>query len=126
MIAGHDIVFPAAGDAAGLEACARIVARKWRHARFEDAETGEKYFRLEDIPFGNVRDLLVYANPEAEAAWDADSPDSAENSMLYLIARPEDLTVVVDNPNTTEMHSILGAIRGLLRPYILRTCESVA
>ncbi len=115
MIEGNDIVFPAVGDAASLEACARIVRRRWPDARFEDAITGDKYQHLHEIPFGKVRELLVYPTADAEAAWDADSPDSAENSMLYLIVRPEDLTVVLDNPDTAEMQSILNAIRTLLK-----------
>lgn len=114
MIEGTDIVFPAVGDACSLEACARLVRRRWPNARFEDAITGDKYQQLGEIPFGKVRELLAYPNADAEAAWDADSPDSAENSMLYLIVRPEDLTVVLDNPETAEMRSILDAIRVLL------------
>ena len=111
MIEGHDFVFPAIGDSAALEACARIVGRHWLDIRFEDAITGDKYERLCDIPFERVRELLAYPSAEAEAAWDADRPDSPENSMLYLIVRPEDITVVVDNPDTVEMRSILNAIR---------------
>jgi hypothetical protein len=115
VIGGNDIVFPAVGDPASLEACARIVGRHWPNIRFEDAITGDKYQRLGDIPFGRVRELLAYPNADAEAAWDADSPDSAKNSMLYLIVRPEDLTVVLDDPSTAEMQSILNAIRTLLK-----------
>jgi hypothetical protein len=126
MIGGNDIVFPAVGDAAALEACARIVRRRWRNVRFEDAITGVKYQRLSDIPFGKVWELLAYPNADAEAAWDADSPDSLENSMLYLIARPEDITVVIDNPDTAEMRSILDAIRDLLWTDILNTYKRAA
>jgi hypothetical protein len=126
MIGGNDVVFPAVGDAASLEACARIVGRRWPHVRFEDALTGDKYQHLGEIPFGKIRELLAYPTADAEAAWDADSPDSAENSMLYLIVRPEDLTVVVDNPHTAEMRSILGAIRDLLWTDILFTYARAA
>ena len=114
MIGGNDIVFPAVGDSAALGACARIVERHWPDIRFEDAITGDKYQRLGDIPLGRVRELLAYPNAGAEAAWDADSPDSPENSMLYLIVRAEDITVVIDNPHTSEMKSILNAIHNWL------------
>ncbi len=50
MIGGNDIVIPAVGDSAALEACLRIVQRHWPHARFEDAITGDKYSRYGDIP----------------------------------------------------------------------------
>ncbi len=119
MIGGNDIVFPAVGDSASLEACARIVNRRWPEARFEDAVTGDKYQHLGDIPFGKVRELLAYPNAAAEAAWDADSAVSGENSMICLIVRPEDLTLVLDNPQTAEMQSILGAIHDLLWTDIL-------
>ncbi len=67
MIGGNDIVFPAVGDSAALEACARIVGRCWPDVRFEDAITGDKYRRFGDIPFGKVRELLAYLSAEAEA-----------------------------------------------------------
>ncbi|MEO6812230.1 MAG: hypothetical protein ABI353_24240 [Isosphaeraceae bacterium] len=114
MIGGSDIVFPAVGGPAALNACARIIQRLWPHARFENAVTGEKYAQLIDIPFVELTELLAYPNSEAEAAWDADSSESPENSMLYIIVRDEDVTVVLDNPETAEMRSILEAIRGLL------------
>jgi len=126
VIGGNDVVFPAVGDSAVLEACARIVGRHWPDIRFEDAITGDKYQRLGDIPLGRVRELLAYPNADAEAAWDADRPDSPENSMLYLIVRPEDVTVVLDNPDTAEMRSILYAIHDLLWTDILNTYARAA
>lgn len=111
MIGGNDIVFPAVGDPATLEACVRIVEQHWPDVRFEDAVTGDKYRRLADIPVGNVRKLLAYPDAEAEAAWDADSLNSPENSILILIVRPGDITLVVDNPDTAVMRSILDSIR---------------
>jgi hypothetical protein len=126
VIGGIDVVFPAVGDSAALDGCARIVGRHWPKVRFEDAATGDKYQRVVDIPFGKVRELLAYPDAAAEAAWDADSPDSPENSMLYLIVRPEDVTVVLDNPDTAEMRSILGAIRDLLWINIVSTYARAA
>jgi hypothetical protein len=118
MIGGIDIVFPAVGDAATLEGCAPAVGQYWPNIRFEDAVTGDKYQRLADVPFGKVRELLAYCNADAEAAWDADRPDSPENSMIYLIVRPEDVTVVLDNPDTAEMRSILNAIHDGLCTHV--------
>jgi hypothetical protein len=118
MIGGNDVVFPAVGDSASLEACARLVGHFWPGMRLEDAITGEKFSRVGDVPFEKVRELLLYPDSEAEASWDADRPDSATNSMLYLIARPLDMTVVVDDPGTPEMQSILGAIREMLSSHV--------
>jgi hypothetical protein len=121
MIGGADIVFPSVADPAALAGCAGIVARFWRGARYEDAVTGDKFRRVADIPFGKVRELLAYPNAKAEAAWDTDDSDSPENSMLHLIARPGEITIVVDNPQTPEMQSIQRAIRTLLWAYNANT-----
>ncbi len=126
MIGGNDIVIPAVGDPAALEACVRIVQRHWPHARFEDAITGDKYIRFGEIPLGRVRELLVYPNADAEAAWDADSPDSPTNSMLYLILSPNFITVVLDDPTTADMHSILTSIRRMMWMYICDTYAEAA
>ena len=121
MIGGTDIVIPAIGDSAALDACARIVQRCWPHARFEDAETGEKYARYGDIPLGLVRELFAYPDASAEAAWDADRPDSPPNSMLYLILSPNFVTVVLDDPNTADMRAMLEAFQTMLETDILKT-----
>ncbi len=114
MIGGNDIVIPAVDDPAALEACIRIVQRHWPHARFEDAVTGDKYNCCAEIPLGHVHEVLVYPDADAEARWDADSPDSPPNSMLYLILSPNFITMVLDDPNTAEMRSILESIRGIM------------
>lgn len=121
MIGGNDVVFGAVGDSASLEACARIIRKCWPDVRFEDAVTGAKYSRTADVPFGSIKELLAYPNQEAEACWDSDSPDSPENSMLSIIVRERDVTVVLDNPCTPEMRSILEGIRGALWTYVEAT-----
>jgi hypothetical protein len=126
MIGGNDIVIRSVGDSASLEACARIIRRCWPHVRFEDAVTGEKYARMTDVPFGTVRELLAYPSEEAEACWDADRTDSPENSMLYIIARENDVTVVLDNPGTADMQLILEGIHGVLWAYVESTFARAA
>jgi hypothetical protein len=126
MIGGNDIVIPAVGDPAALEACLRIIQRHWPDARFEDAITGDKYRRYGDIPLGHVREVLAYPDGNAEASWDADSPDSPPNSMLYLILSPNFITVVLDDPTTAAMHSILESIRGIMWMDILNTYTEAA
>jgi hypothetical protein len=119
MIGGTDRVIPAVGDADALEACAKIVQRHWLHARFEDAETGERYARYGEIPLDRVRELFAYPDEGAEAAWNAGSPDVPPNSMLYLILSPDSITAVLDDPNTAEMEAILESIREILLDRIL-------
>jgi hypothetical protein len=119
MIGGTDIVIPAVGDPATLDACARIVQRRWPQARFEDAVTGEKYARYGDIPLGRVRELFAYPDDRAEAAWDAGSPEAPPNSMLYFILSADSITAVLDDPNTPDMQALLESIRSILRERIL-------
>jgi hypothetical protein len=119
MIGGTDIVIPAVGDPAALEACARIVQRHWPHARFEDAETGDRYARYGDIPLAHVRQLFAYPDDKAQAAWDEDNPESPPNSMLYLILCSDSITAVMDNPDTPEMQALLESIRNMMYERIL-------
>jgi hypothetical protein len=126
MIGGTDIVIPALGGPEALDACVRIVQRHWPQARFEDAVTGDKYRSYGELPMGRVRQLLVYPNVEAEAAWDADDPDSPPNSMLYLILSPTDITAVLDDPAAADMQAILASIRTVLRMDILNTLAEAA
>ncbi len=121
MIGGKDIVIPAVGSPASLDACVRVVQREWPHARFEDAETGKKYSTYGDIPIGQIRHLLAYPNAEAEDLWDADSPDSPVNSMLYLILSENSVTAVLDDPNAGEMPAILEGIRTMMEMEIWNT-----
>jgi hypothetical protein len=124
MIGGKDIVIPAVGSPASLDACARVVQRLWPEARFEDAETGEKYSSYGDIPLGRVRQLLAYPNAEAEELWDADSAESPVNSMLYLILGEHSVTAVLDDPYVGEMPAMLEGIRTMLGMEILNTNAS--
>jgi hypothetical protein len=126
MIGGTDIVIPAVGDSAVLEACARIVQRHWPDAKFEDAETGEKYDWYGEIPLDRVRELLAYPDAAAEASWDADQPDSPPNSMLYLILSPDFVTAVLDDPSAANMQSILESIRAMLWQDIVNTYARAA
>jgi hypothetical protein len=119
MIGGTDVVIRGIGDSAALEACARIVQRSWPRARFEDADTGDKYAAWDDIPSGQVRELFAYPNEQSEAAWDEGSPEAPANSMLYLLLSADGITAVLDDPSTAEMQMILDSIRTLMRERTL-------
>lgn len=121
MIGGKDIVIPAFGSPDALDACARVVQRQWPHARFEDAETGEKYSSYNEIPFNRVRQLLAYPNAEAEQHWDEDHPNSPLNSMLYLVLAERSITAVADDPDAHDMSAILEGIRTIVATEILNT-----
>lgn len=118
MIGGTDVVIPSSGDAAALESAARIIHQFWPHARFEDAVTGDKYDHYGQIPFRRVRELLVYRDAQAEAAWDAEDANSPPNSMVYFILGRDSITVVMDDPDAVGMMSILGSLRASQEPAI--------
>jgi hypothetical protein len=111
MIGGTDIIFPTVGDAASLDLCIRIIQRDWPMARFEDTLTGEKYGSSAEIPLDRTRELFVYHDAQAEAAWDADSEDSPLNSLIYLILNDQHITVVVDDPSGPEVGALLLSLR---------------
>ncbi len=114
-IGGTDVVFPVKDATAAMRAFVRIVRDRWPDAMYEDVETGVKH----DLgtPVGTVREVFVYRDAEAEAAWAYDCPASPDDSMLYLIARPEsgDFTVVCDDPDTDEMRTMFDTFRAWLR-----------
>jgi hypothetical protein len=115
VIGGTDIIIPSTGDAAALDICARIMRHYWVSARFEDAVTGDKYAQYAEIPFGSIGELLVYRDPESERAWDSDDANTLANSMLYFIRSRNAMTVVVDDPDTAEMRSIVASLRAELQ-----------
>src|SRR2546421_5789641 len=98
MIGGTDIVIPTIGDSEALDACVRMIREYWPQAVFENALTGEKYQHYRELPFGQLRELFVYPNAGAMAAWDHGEESAATNSMLYLILSPDQVTVVLDEP----------------------------
>ena len=125
-IGGTDIVIPAIGDSGSLDLCTLVVQRRWPHAKFEDALTGEKYTRYDDIPLGRVRELFAYPDDRAEAAWDSDCPDPPPNSMLYLILSPGSVTVVLDDPITADMRAMLEAFKTMLETQDLNSYAEAA
>ncbi len=126
MIGGTDIVIPAKGVPETLDACARMVREYWPMARFENALTGEKFRQYADVPFGYVRELLIYPDPEAESAWDQSDADAAPNSMLYLILSSESVTIVLDDPIAEPMQSMLHSIHDFLRAGKVNTFAEAA
>jgi hypothetical protein len=61
-----------------------------------------------------MREVFVYRNPTAEAAWGADEPEASLNTMIYLILSDKYVTAVVDDPNAPEIKPILQSIQEAL------------
>lgn len=113
MIGGCDTVMPAPGGPACLDLCVRAVRAVWPQARFEDAESGDKYLDYARIPLGKVQHLLCYRDAASEAAWDADAPTDA-GGMVYLILGDHTVTAVTDDPASPDIRGILEGCRTLL------------
>jgi hypothetical protein len=126
MIGGTDIVIPAKGDPEALDACVRIIREYWPQARFENALTGEKHSHYEELAFGNLQELFVYPDALAETAWDQGNDNAATNSMLYLILSPSSVTVILDDPKTEAMQSIIESIRKILAKDVWNTYAEAA
>jgi hypothetical protein len=126
MIGGTDIVIPTKGDCEALDACVRIIREYWPQATFENALTAEKHNHYEELPFGHLRELFVYPDAVAEKAWDQGEANAATNSMLYLILSPDHVTVVLDDPNTEPMRSMLKSIQSSLAMDLLNTYAEAA
>ncbi len=126
MIGGTDVVIRAKDEPETLDACVRIIREYWPHAQFEDALTGEKYNRYHELSFGQLRELFVYPDAMAESAWDRSDGNAATNSILYLILSPQSVTVVVDDPATEPMRSLLASIQSILTQDIFGTYAEAA
>jgi len=126
MIGGTDIVIPAKGDPEALDASVRMILEYWPQARFENALTAEKYNHYEELPFGRLSELFVYPDALAEKAWDQGDANAPVNSMLYLILSADNMTVVLDDPYTNEMRSMLALIQSSLTWEISSTYAEAA
>lgn len=95
-IGGTDIVFRCPGCPAAMDACVQVILAYWPKATFEDALTGEKWARYQDIPFGKVTDLFIYGE-----------------HLIYLIRRTADITLVLLEPMPEMMESVRLALKHL-------------
>ncbi len=119
MIGGVDISIPTKTGALSLEAAVRVVRQFWIDAVYENGETGERYPRFEDIPFGKLDEVFIYRDSGAADVWEEKGAvPEAFNSMVHLISDDDTLTLVVDGMNL-EMEQLSDAIRSQLADDIL-------
>lgn len=110
MIGGIDIDLPTYGNSLALEIGVRAIRQIWSTAVFEDAETGDRYNRFWQIPFGSIKELFVYPDKESADAWDNEGAiPSLSNKMIHLIADDEAITVVVDEKDAA-MDEVVSSI----------------
>jgi hypothetical protein len=126
VIGGTDIVIPARANSESIDACARIIREYWPEVTFENALTGEQYLHYKDLPFGQIKELLVYPNRSAQEAWDRGDESAPTNSMMQILLSPTNVTLVVDDPRADQMCSILESIRECLVPEFGRVFTEAA
>lgn len=115
MIGGHDILFPTETSAETTEGVIRLALAFWQEAVVEDAETGEILGRavvgVTELP----QEVLIYRDACARDSWAKSGavPENA-NSMIHVIRGTDSVTIVVDEPATAEMASLLDAVHILV------------
>lgn len=116
MIGGVDIEVPATERTVALDLCAKVMSRYWPSAVFDDAESGRRYVRFEEVPFAGMRELLVYRDEQTAEKWDEwGAVPELEDSMVHFLAEDGRVTVVMDHPDSDVMRPVLSALQELLR-----------
>jgi hypothetical protein len=126
MIGGDDLVFenPGASVAEVLRGAAGLLRAHWREAIFEDAESGQRFEKFWEIPFGKLREILVYRDPGAHESWEKHGADpSNRNQMVHLLASKESVTIVVDDRRDPAIRPLIDELASMVQggfPRVLR------
>ncbi len=118
MIGREDVVIDRRGSGAAdaLDAVARIVLRRWEHAVFQDAQLGVRFSGFSTIPFGRVRELLIYRDEDAFRSWEEHGADPENaDTMIHALTWNGELTLVVDDRTEGVAHSVITEVESLLR-----------
>jgi hypothetical protein len=120
MIGGTDRVIPTKAGITALDVCVRVILREWPQAVFEDATSGVIYRTYDSLPFRDIKELFVYRDRDFAQRWDEHgaTPELA-NTMVHLLGRPDDLTVVADSFASGSVRRILQSIEAALHMDIL-------
>jgi hypothetical protein len=126
MIGGTDIVIDTGLNEIALDVAVRCARNAWPEAVFEDADTGNRSDHYEDLSFGRITELFVFRDARTAEDWDEHGAvQSLVNTMIHVLVGPDSLTVVVDDPDTSEMRQILATIRESLRMDIFNTLATL-
>ena len=117
MIGGIDVLLPSrASRQQAIVASLRLIRRFWPTAVVEDAYTSQtiELSRAALLP-ETANDLFVYPNRETAAKWDqlGAEPELA-NTMIHLLVRESQVTVVVDDPDAGIIPAIIAGLRSVL------------
>ncbi|MGD0092762.1 MAG: hypothetical protein ABSE73_22855 [Planctomycetota bacterium] len=123
MISGYDIILKSsAASEFVFEQAALISKQIWANAVVENGDTGDLLDPgagdWSDV-FSGVREIMIYRDRQSRDSWDEDgATPSNQNTMVHVIkARPDRVTVIVDDPHHSDMSKI---VRGLRRALTRR------
>lgn len=120
MIEGNDLVFDNVNGYELLEPCVKALINKWPDAVFEYF-CGEDFGECDELyllPFVGMSEIFIYKNLELKTQWDNlnGSNEVDINSMLYFIARENDLTLVADDLNDKNIAEIIQVVKEVVNP----------
>lgn len=119
MMGGIDISLPTRAGDESIEVAVRALRQRWPHAVFENSDTGERYDRFWQVPFGQIDELFVYRNEEQANQWDEHGAiPELKNTMIHLMADNGLITVVIDERDANT-ERIIDAIESGLSDAIL-------
>jgi len=121
MIGGIDIRLPTSAGDLAPEVTVRAIQECWTHAVVENAETGQRYDGLWQIPFGKVGELFIYRDEQVADRWDREGavPD-LHNTMIHLIHDDALISLAIDEKDAA-MDAMIAAVSSALANATHRT-----
>ncbi len=116
MIGGIDLTLSCDDPDRALRSALAVLSKQWKQCIIEDAVTATDLSPIEISKIPLPAELLVYCDESSQQSWQNDgaTPENC-NRMVHLIRGDAGLTVVVDDPNTSEMRALLNEIQESLR-----------
>lgn len=112
MIGGFDIVIRTTSGVVGLNCCLHIARSLWPNAVFEDARQEAAAGTYRDLQFDGLDEVFIYRDAEAAREWDElGAEPHLANTMIHVLCSPQSVTIVVDDPEQSEMADFLAAAR---------------
>ena len=109
QIGGSDVIIKTKVNSTVMPTVVKTIIQYWPKATFENAISGDKFDKYGKIPFKQLDELFIHRDAEIEIA--CDSGEWPPNTMIYVIARDNDFTIIVDDPEDAEMKKIIDAIK---------------
>jgi len=120
MIGGTDFVIPVRNPMVAMEFALRLAARMWPSAFFEDANTGEGFYRHDEISLATCNEILVSKNRRAAEEFDRlGSCPETDGTLIHLIGGRESITVCLDDRPSTQTLEFVTELKKRLNGDVL-------